>query len=196
MSSKPIKIAVIGAHFVGKSTLCKNLLAYLNHEGFNVGLIDEVVRNCPYPINEMTTLEAQNWILDEQKRREKELEKKHDIILMDRCVIDNFAYWRRVAEITNLDKEKIIEKEKEVFKHSKNYDILLFLQPFETTKIKNDGFRSIDPKWRKEMHEIISHVLNKFKSQHNTPIFLLKGSENKMFEEAKNIIKNYLVAQS
>jgi nicotinamide riboside kinase len=147
MPSKPIKIAIVGTHFIGKSTLCNNLLEYLNSEGFNAGLIEEVVRHCPYPVNEMATLKAQDWILKEQKRREEELEKKHDVIVMDRGVIDNFAYWMRVADIINLDQEKIEEREKEVFEHSKSYDMLIFLQPFDSNKIKNDDFRSINPEW-------------------------------------------------
>lgn len=190
MASK--KIAIIGSHFVGKTTVIKNISKHLKNSGYNVGIINEVVRDCPYPVNEMTTLEAQDWILEEQKRREAEMNNKYDIILMDRGLIDNFAYWKRVAEKILTD-EKLLEKEKEVFEHSKNYDLLIFLHPFDNTKIEDDNFRSIDPNWRKEMHERISQIVEKFRTAYNTPVFIVNGSKRNVTEKVKDIItKNIL----
>lgn len=185
MTSK--KIAIIGSHFVGKTTVVKNIFKHLQKNGYNVGIINEVVRDCPYPINEMATLEAQNWILEEQKRREADLENKHDIVLMDRGVIDNFAYWKRVAEKV-LTEEELIKKEKEVFEYSKNYDLMIFLHPFDNIRIEDDKFRSVDPEWRKEMHERISQIIEKFKTTYDTPIFVVNGSRKNVIERVKDII--------
>ncbi len=186
------KIAIIGSHFVGKTSLIKKLSNHLEKMGYNVGIINEVVRDCPYPINEMATIEAQNWILEEQKRRETNVEDKHDIILMDRGVIDNFAYWERVAEKI-LDEEELMKKEKEVFEHSKSYDLIIFLHPFDSTKIKDDKFRSVDPGWRMEMHGRISKTIERFKAAYNTPVFVVDGSEKDVTTKVKDIIaKNVL----
>ena len=180
------KIAVMGAQHTGKSTLIKNLSDFLEKMNYTVGLIGEVVRDCPYPINKMATLKAQDWILDEQVRREEALEGKFDIIVLtDRCLLDNFAYWKRVAEKVKLSSSEILEKEKEVFNHAKSYSIVFFLQLFEVKRIKDDKFRSIDFKWRREMHKRINDVVKKFSSQYNTPVVYVKGNARQMFETAK-----------
>jgi nicotinamide riboside kinase len=175
------KIAVIGTHFVGKTTLVKKL----SQKFKNVLVIDEVVRSCPYPVNEMATLEAQEWILNEQIRREKAADSS--LIITDRGLIDNFAYWLRVAEKV-LNEREIEEKKEKVFEHSKSYDAILFLEPFEG-EIKDDNFRSINKEWRMEMHERILKIVTEFKQIHGGNVFFLKGSENEIFHQAINIIK-------
>ncbi len=187
MTPKSKKIAIIGTHFVGKTTVCENLFNDLKDRGHNVGLLTEVIRDCPYPINEMATMKAQDWILDEQRRREKELGKIHDVVLMDRGVIDNFAYWKRIAEKNDLTPEAIKEKEMEVFEYSRNYDVIIWLQPFPD-KIINDNFRSVDPDWRKEMHERVNEIMDKFTASYDTPVFVVNGSKKDVAERVRDIV--------
>jgi len=175
------KIAIIGTHFVGKTSLVKRLSKKLN----NVFVIDEVVRSCPYPVNEMATLEAQEWVLNEQIKRE--MEAASPLIITDRGLIDNFAYWSRVAE-KHLTPEKIALKKEEVFEHSKSYDLILFLEPFDGS-IKNDNFRSLNEKWRREMHDRILDIVKEFKQKHGGNIYFLKGSEDEVFYQAIDIMK-------
>jgi len=190
MSSK--KIAVIGTHYVGKTTLIKFLSEELKKRKYRVGIITEVVRDCPHPVNEIATLNAQDWILNEQKRRESELDGKHDIILMDRGLIDNFAYWQRVAEMNNLSKKEIKQKEKEVFEHTKGYDMLLFLHPFEGNTIEDDNFRSVDPVWRVEMHKRIFKIVRKFSKENKTPIIHIKGTKKEVFQKSIRYVSKIL----
>jgi nicotinamide riboside kinase len=183
------KIAIIGSHYVGKTSLCKKLSVYLSKKGFNVGFVGEVVRDCPFPVNETTTLKAQDWIFEHQKQREKELSEEHDILLLDRGVIDNYAYWMRIAQKLKLDDTAIEDREKEVFDHSTTYDIVFFLEPFDSKDIEADEFRSINSTWRKEMHERISKILNKFRSQSDVPVIYLKGTEQQVFDQASDCIE-------
>jgi nicotinamide riboside kinase len=187
-----IKIAIVGSHCVGKSELWKRLYAYFYEKGINIGLLGEIARKCPYPINEDTTIRAQNWILKEQKKEEAELMKAYDVLLTDRGTIDNFAYGLRVAVKNSLDENLINEMEREVFEHSKSYSALLFIQPFDAKKLKSDKIRSVDPKWRKEMHEEIDKIIKRFKDSYSTPVFSLTGNEEELFEQAKNILENDL----
>ncbi len=193
MPSEAFKVVVVGSHFVGKSTLCRNIVSYLKEKKRNVGFIDEVVRDCPFPINEMATLKAQDWILEEQKRREKEMETKHDFLVMDRGVIDNFAYWMRVAELNKLNQEKVREKTEEVFEHSKNYNVIFFLQPFDASKITNDKFRSVDPTWRNEMHERVTNIMNHFQMSHTGKIFMLDGNREQAIKIAKRQLDKHII---
>ncbi len=92
-----MKIAFIGTHGVGKTTLCFELAAALKRLDLSVDLVKEVARGCPLPINRDTTDAAQNWILHTQVAREIELIDAFDAIVCDRAVVDNYAYMVHAA---------------------------------------------------------------------------------------------------
>ncbi len=87
-----MKIAFIGTHGVGKTTLCYQLAAVLKRLDIGIDLVKEVARGCPLPINRETNEDAQNWILHTQVAREIELTARNDAIICDRAVVDNYAY--------------------------------------------------------------------------------------------------------
>lgn len=92
-----MKIAFIGTHGVGKTTLCFDLAAALKRLDLSVDLVKEVARGCPLPINRETTNDAQNWILHTQVAREIELTSAFQVTVCDRAVIDNYAYMVHAA---------------------------------------------------------------------------------------------------
>jgi len=87
-----MKIAFIGTHGVGKTTLCYELAAALKRLDLSVDLVKEVARRCPLPINRETTIPAQEWILHTQIAEEIHLQTGYDAIVCDRSVLDNYAY--------------------------------------------------------------------------------------------------------
>ena len=87
-----MKIAFMGSHGVGKTTLCFDVAARLKRLDLGVDLVKEVARSCPLPINRETTTDAQNWILHTQVAQEIELSNAFDVIVCDRAVLDNYAY--------------------------------------------------------------------------------------------------------
>lgn len=87
-----MKIAFIGSHGVGKTTLCFDLAARLKRQDRVVDLVKEVSRSCPLPINRETTLDAQAWILHTQIAQEIALGADGGIVVCDRSVLDNYAY--------------------------------------------------------------------------------------------------------
>ncbi len=87
-----MKIAFIGTHGVGKTTLCFDLAARLKRLDISVDVVKEVARGCPLPINRDTTSAAQEWILHTQIAKEIELAAHYDAIVCDRAVVDNYAY--------------------------------------------------------------------------------------------------------
>ncbi len=92
-----MKIAFIGTHGVGKTTLCYDLAAALKRRDLTVELVREVARECPLPINRDTTIKAQAWILHTQIAWELQAEAKAEVVVCDRAVLDNFCYLRRAA---------------------------------------------------------------------------------------------------
>ena len=87
-----MKIAFIGSHGVGKTTLCYDLAARLKRQDRAVDLVKEVARACPLPINRETTLQAQAWILHTQIAHEIAAAAQSEIVICDRSVLDNYAY--------------------------------------------------------------------------------------------------------
>lgn len=87
-----LKIAFIGSHGVGKTTLCFDLASRLKRLGLGVDIVKEVVRGCPLPINQDTTLEAQAWIMHTQIAEEIASAALYEAVICDRSVLDNYAY--------------------------------------------------------------------------------------------------------
>lgn len=87
-----MKIAFIGTHGVGKTTLCFDLASRLKRLDLAVDIVKEVARACPLPINEGTTVEAQAWILHTQIAQELAAAAEYEAVICDRSVLDNYAY--------------------------------------------------------------------------------------------------------
>lgn len=87
-----MKIAFMGSHGVGKTTLCFDVAARLKRLDMGVDLVKEVARTCPLPINKDTTFEAQAWILHSQIAEELAAAARYEVVICDRSVVDNYAY--------------------------------------------------------------------------------------------------------
>lgn len=86
------KIAFIGSHGVGKTTLSYGLAAKLKQQDVSLDIVKEIARRCPLPINRGTTLAAQAWIIHTQIAEELVAAARHDVVICDRSVLDNYAY--------------------------------------------------------------------------------------------------------
>lgn len=87
-----MKLAFIGSHGVGKTTMCFDLAARLKRLDMAVDIVKEVARLCPLPINRETTFEAQAWILHTQIAHELAAASQYQVVICDRSVLDNYAY--------------------------------------------------------------------------------------------------------
>jgi GTPase SAR1 family protein len=87
-----LKVAFIGTHGVGKTTLCFDLASRLKRLDLAVDIVKEVARRCPLPINQDTTLDAQAWILHTQIADEIAAQSQYQAVICDRSVLDNYAY--------------------------------------------------------------------------------------------------------
>ena len=87
-----MKVALIGTHGVGKTTLAYEVCTGLKKAGHNVELVTEIARCSPFPVNEATTLEGQLWILHAQIAAELEAAQRARYVICDRAVLDNYCY--------------------------------------------------------------------------------------------------------
>jgi GTPase SAR1 family protein len=88
-----MKIAIIGSHGCGKTALAFSLCTELQKRGRRVELVVEMARRSPFPINEATSEAGQLWILHRHIAAELEASARADVVVCDRSVLDNYAYY-------------------------------------------------------------------------------------------------------
>ena len=143
-----MKIAIVGAHGVGKTTLSK-LIA----KEFNLPIIPDVVVEAQqkgFTINENTPLETQFWLFARQLELEKNM---GDSWVADKCLIDYSVY----ADVL-LPDDRAKTLLAEMISRNADYDYIFYL-PIEFP-IKADGIRSTDPVFQKNIADRYLTVLN------------------------------------
>jgi hypothetical protein len=95
MEKHLFKVALVGTHGVNKTTIAYELAGLLKRRGRTVELLTEIARECPFPLNEQASREAYHWIIARQVQLEIEKSPRADILVCDRAVLDNFAYYLR-----------------------------------------------------------------------------------------------------
>lgn len=148
-----VKIAFVGTHGVGKTTLCYDLAAALKRRDVTLELVSEVARECPLPINRETTARAQAWILHTQIARELEAEAKAEAVICDRAVVDNFCYLKRAA--TGDPSERLLEALVRAWMPS--YSLLVKVPIVGDPRF--DGVRDTDVAFQHEIDELLGDVL-------------------------------------
>src|SRR4029079_6166033 len=91
-ASASVKVAFIGTHGVGTTSLCYDLASVLKRQGVHVDIVKEVARLSPLPINRQTSLDAQTWILMTQGAEAILCAAHPHVVVCDRSVLDNYAY--------------------------------------------------------------------------------------------------------
>ena len=145
-----MKIALIGSHGVGKTTLCYDLAARLKRRNVDVEVVREVARRCPLPINQDTTTAAQSWILHTQISWEIEAAAGHDVVLCDRSVLDNYCYMVHAAGAHPMWEV--------VFDHwLSTYDLLVHVPVW--SRPSYDGVRAVDPAFQEEIDVLLEGMI-------------------------------------
>jgi nicotinamide riboside kinase len=145
-----MKIALIGTHGVGKTTLCFEMAARLKRRNSDVEVVREVARKCPLPINQDTTVSAQEWILHTQISWEIEAAATADIVLCDRSVLDNYCYMVHAA-----GSRPVWER---VFDHwMPSYDLLVHVPMW--SRPSYDGVRAVDPAFQEQIDSLLEGML-------------------------------------
>lgn len=161
-----MKVAFIGTHGVGKTTLCYDLAAQLKKRDLAVELVREVARECPLPINRETTLKAQAWILHTQIAWELGAEAKADVVLCDRAALDNFCYLKRAGG--NGERERALEAL--VRSWTPTYDFLFKVPVVSDPRF--DGVRDTDVAFQREIDALLTDTLGSW----NVPYVSLDGA--------------------
>jgi nicotinamide riboside kinase len=150
LSGSRFKIAFIGTHGVGKTTLCYGLAARLKRRDVAIEVVHEVARRCPLPINEETSVAAQSWILHSQIAEELVAQARYPVVVCDRSVLDNYVYLLLAAGRQE-GPETLVRF------WMQSYDLLVHVPLLEQPS--PDGIRSPDPGFQRAVEERVRREL-------------------------------------
>jgi len=159
---KKLKIGVLGSHDTGKTTLAFSLCSKLKSKHLFVGFVEESVRECPFPINQMTNFLSQYWILNRQINYEIEKHERYNVIVTDRTTIDNFAYALRASKNGKISSENL-EILRIKSRHWANTYNFLFYTKIPKKKLEDDGFRDTTKGFQLEIDQIIQDLIRDWK---------------------------------
>jgi nicotinamide riboside kinase len=156
--SRPAKIAFIGSHSVRKTNAVHAFASTVGRAGRSVEVGRELIRFNPLGLNEGATPEAQLWVLMAQVQQELELRGRADILVTDRSVVDNFAYFLRVT-----DGADPFGVEPLVRRWAQTYDLIVRLLP--DVALLPDGVRSTSDAFRDEIESILDRIIPTYVSE-------------------------------
>jgi len=153
-----MKIAIIGTHGIGKTTLTYLIAAEGKKRGLNVNTVSEVARSCVFPLNDKFDVDGAQWIISSQISRELTAKaEKYDVLVCDRSAYDPICYLQ-AGDHPQRSYEKLRWYAEEWLK---TYDKIIFVQPSEIP-LQDDGVRSLDEAFQREVHTNFIIALNKF----------------------------------
>jgi nicotinamide riboside kinase len=155
MPQTPAKIAFIGSHSVRKTNAVHSFAGAVGRSGRSVEVGREVVRFNPLGMNEGATPEAQLWVLTAQIQQELELRHRAEVLVTDRAVIDNYAYFLRVT-----GGEDPFGVDPLVRSWCTTYDLFVRLLP--DVALEPDGVRSTSDAFREEIEAILDRILPEY----------------------------------
>jgi nicotinamide riboside kinase len=161
------KVALVGTHGVNKTTIAYELAGVLKRRGKTVELLTEIARECPFPLNERGTREAYQWIIAKQIQLEIEKLPRAEILVCDRAVLDNFAYYVRRYKDETQECEALYAYCRAWMK---SYDLLVRL-PIKHA-LTADGFRSTDEDFQREIDALCDDLFECHYNEQSKPAYI------------------------
>jgi predicted ATPase len=158
-----MRIAFMGAHGVGKTTLINELKKY-----FNFPVIPEIARQV---IQEMKkhplqmTMKERLIFEQEILKRQIELEDKYRSFISDRTVLDIIAYCNLLGLHIHFPDE-YREMKKIAVMQAKNYDVIFFIPVHKDLLLVNDGVRYECESCRYLVDALLKEMAEIFISEH------------------------------
>jgi thymidylate kinase len=161
------KVALVGTHGVGKTTIAYELGGLIKRRGKTVELLTEIARECPFALNERASREAHQWIIARQVQLEIEKSFRSDVVVCDRSVLDNFAYYARLYGTTGQQAEALCSYCRDWMS---TYDLLIRLPIRE--RLTADGFRSTDVEFQRDIDQLCDKLFEGEYDEETRPSYI------------------------
>lgn len=175
MERNRMKIVIIGAQGVGKTTLAKQI----NNHYPDFKILPEAARlavEAGYKLDHTATKETELWLIAKQI----ELESAESKWVADRCGIDLLAY---IHHLFSHESSLVEFAVKTLVPRFSKYDLVLYL-PSGEFPIEDDGVRTTDIKFQQAVDERIRDVL----ATHKIPFIRIVGSPEERLAKVKNLL--------
>lgn len=149
-----MKIAFLGTHGTGKTTLAHDVMTNLKKKGIDAGFMSEIARNCPFPLNEDATKKSQIWIILNQIIAEMESEERYGVLVCDRSVLDGYCYY-----VNKFGRSPVLEAL--VKEHLKTYSKLIRV-PIREGFLRKDKVRSTNKNFQKDIDNQFDKMIKEF----------------------------------
>lgn len=198
------KLAVVGAHGVGKTTLCDALEEALQNK-LRVGRVSEVARQCPYGINNQMSYDSAVWVVCTQTLLEMQEGRRAEVLICDRSVYDPMAYLKvfgpkreAIDSVTEADlRTNYVGLLQFVEGQMFTYDAVVFISR-GGKKIVADGVRDTDSEKQRLIQKVYEEFLVDFRELQDLedvryPLFLDVQS-NDLFKEKDSVVERVIKA--
>jgi len=161
------KVALVGTHGVGKTTVAYELGGAIKRRGCTVELLTEIARECPFALNDRASREAHQWIIARQVQLEIEKRPRAEVLICDRSVLDNFAYYARLYGTTGEEAEALLAYCRAWMN---TYDLLVRLPA--VAPLTDDGFRSTDVQFQHEIERLCDELFEGRYDAETSPAYI------------------------
>ena len=161
------KVALVGTHGVGKTTVAYELGGAIKRRGCTVELITEIARECPFALNDQASREAHQWIIARQVQLEIEKRPRAEVLICDRSVLDNFAYYARLYGTAGEQAEALLGYCRA---WTSTYDLLVRLPVM--APLTDDGFRSTDVAFQHEIEHWCDELFEGRYDEQSRPTYI------------------------
>ena len=153
-------IAVSATQGCGKTTVIYGMATFLKKLGKNVAVINELARECPFPINQVADDRTQAWIATKQMTKEFEKMDRYDYLLVDRSVLDPICY----SKVINKSESISLLLTDYLAEHIRTYyNRLYLLDPILFDWNVVDNVRDNDENFRSSVHETMYNLFEDLK---------------------------------
>jgi hypothetical protein len=167
-----MRVALIGAHNTGKSTLVENFIKqwpmYKRPEKTYRDIIKEKNLNINKEGNKESQKAILNALVDELQLASTSEDK---YVIFDRCTVDNIAYslWHYAKDTDGFSPEFIIDSKTIAALSLKHLDVIFYLPVRKEIPITAREGRESDPLFREEIDNIFDSLVNSYEK--NTGAF-------------------------
>lgn len=158
-----MKIAFIGTHSVGKTTLIEQFLSKWPMYTKAESTYRDLIKQNKLKINKKGTEESQRIILNSLIDEVQNVTAKGSArVVFDRCVVDNIAYTLWLNAHKKVSDEFVDECKTIAAETLKLYDIIFYLPVHESIPLTKKSGRDSDPVYREELDNIFDALITSY----------------------------------